>query len=499
MEWITYLLKVSACTGVFYVCYFFFFKRLTFFSYNRYILLAVVLLSFLIPLLELAVHLDRQNGSASKGYYVMILDNQHFDAMPSDFKKTENTFTSHLNRRTIGVYLYWVVTLLLLLLFLFRLTRLFSLTKRPYNRVGNLKLIYKPKGFSNCSFFNYVFLDKQELSAEEISVLLKHESVHAIRLHSIDRMIITICKTLLWFNPVIYFIDKSLEQVHEFEADQLTSSLVGTRDYAHILLKMAAREKSVSLAHSFAKNPLKARIIMLFADPSKHLRKLTYLSLLPVSCLLIWLFGIKFVYAAQPHLQLGNEDISTAIGPDIDRFFGKAPLLSQIRLIGWNSAPNPLVYIDGKKYDAEILSQISPRCVKLAGVNYNNITLTTYHHKIEFATETDIENIYAEVKAEKTGNTYLRYRSKNEKGKVFDCVRMSAGPFAFGLYISPNKKVLIIIDDKKYSEEEAKNLDQSVIKPGSTFKVIRTCADMRTLYPQYAQQYGALIQILKPE
>src|SRR5690349_7020052 len=62
MEWLIYLLKVSACLGLFYIFYHFCLQRLTFFSVNRIYLLNTLAISFVIPALQLQV--ERSAGEA---------------------------------------------------------------------------------------------------------------------------------------------------------------------------------------------------------------------------------------------------------------------------------------------------------------------------------------------------------------------------------------------------------------------------------------------------
>lgn len=55
MEWLTYLLKVTACTALFFGFYLVVLRKLTFFKINRFYLLASLFLSFIIPALQLEV------------------------------------------------------------------------------------------------------------------------------------------------------------------------------------------------------------------------------------------------------------------------------------------------------------------------------------------------------------------------------------------------------------------------------------------------------------
>jgi hypothetical protein len=55
---IIYLLQVSACMGLFYGFYYLMLSRLTFFTINRWYLVATLVLSFVIPLLTITVRPD---------------------------------------------------------------------------------------------------------------------------------------------------------------------------------------------------------------------------------------------------------------------------------------------------------------------------------------------------------------------------------------------------------------------------------------------------------
>lgn len=55
MELLIYLLKVSACTALFFAFYLLVLRKLTFFKLNRFYLLGALVLSFTIPALQFKV------------------------------------------------------------------------------------------------------------------------------------------------------------------------------------------------------------------------------------------------------------------------------------------------------------------------------------------------------------------------------------------------------------------------------------------------------------
>ena len=55
MSWLIYLLEVACCHFLFWLVYRLFFQKLSSFHWNRMYLVATVVLSFLIPVLEIPV------------------------------------------------------------------------------------------------------------------------------------------------------------------------------------------------------------------------------------------------------------------------------------------------------------------------------------------------------------------------------------------------------------------------------------------------------------
>lgn len=287
-EFLYYLLKVSICLTFFLGGYVLFLKKLSFFKTNRVYLLATLGLSFVVP----ALRFERNSALVSPGLF------NGYDPIEQISSKTlaPITINNELNSFSIAEclgYLYLLITIVLLLRSFFKIYRLIQSTNVRYTRVKDLKVIYKQSGFVNCSFFNYVFIDPSNLRNEEMQILLKHEQVHARQLHTLDKLILLICKGVLWFNPVIYWYEKALEEVHEFEADAITANEFSANIYANLLVELAAKQQFHPVLHSFSKHSLKERITMLFATSSKTGLKWSYLTVIPLLVCLTWLFAFK--------------------------------------------------------------------------------------------------------------------------------------------------------------------------------------------------------------
>ena len=296
MELLSYLLKVSACTVLFFAFYLLVLRRLTFFKINRFYLLITLMISFIIPTLHFTV--EREIVQQEIINAPIVLPDTEISEVgyqtPIIVGK-EPMLEEAFDYYSLLPYLYLVTVIILLLLASWRLFQLVRHTRNSVEKINGLKIVSKAKGFTNCSFFNYVFIDEGNLTEAELSILLKHEEVHAKQFHSIDKIILIVIKAVLWFNPVVYLYDKALEQAHEYEADETTSQNFGTPEYAGLLLRLAISKSEMPLVHNFVKSPIKERIKMLFNSKSKNMKKLMYLLALPIGLGLLWGFTVDVV------------------------------------------------------------------------------------------------------------------------------------------------------------------------------------------------------------
>jgi len=303
MDLLIYLLKVSACTALFFAFYLLVLKKLTFFKFNRFYLLGALLISFIIPALQFNVEKEIEVQQVIQPTPIATDIIADINSGVIDVKVLQVT-PLEFNWLSLIPYTYCIIAFAILGFGLFHLYRIISHTKSVSASSRGLKIVYKTNGFTNCSFFKYVFIDNENLTETEISVLLKHEAVHAEQYHSIDKILMIICKAFLWFNPIVYFFDKELEQTHEYEADLITSAFCGSERYASLLLRLAISKSEMPLVHNFVKSPVKERIKMLFNSKSKEMKKFSYLLSLPIVFCLVWVFAVEVVYA---QTQLKNE------------------------------------------------------------------------------------------------------------------------------------------------------------------------------------------------
>jgi mono/diheme cytochrome c family protein len=274
-----YLAKAAICLIPFYALYITVLRRLTFFRWNRFYLLASLALSMIIPILPVGYAAPVTPGSlghtAGGGYAIGIV--------------AENT-VAVVNHPVFSLpgWQDWLVLVYLLgtaVTFFFLIRNLWKIYKlintgNP-DHYGDLRVLSADDKIPTASFFSYVFINRGDLTEEDIGQILVHEHYHAIKLHSLDVLFIEIVKVLWWFSPVVYFYKNSLQEAHEYEVDQAVCRQYDRKNYAGLLLRLNTA-LSLAPANMFSLHPLKDRVKMLFNSRSRQNRKWMYLLMLPL-------------------------------------------------------------------------------------------------------------------------------------------------------------------------------------------------------------------------
>ena len=520
MEWLIYLLKVSTCTGLFYAFYHLVLRKLTFFKLNRAYLVLTLILSFSIPKLAIEIQgVSHPQVLQSVTSSINTSNQPDLRGSKLQLQATDNPNGRNFDWQKIVLQVYLIVAATVFVWFLSKIIKILLHTRKVDRVEGRLRIIYKSKGFTNCSFFNYVFIDHNNLDQERIDSLLKHESVHAVRLHSIDKLLIALCRSILWFNPFIYFYGSALEQAHEYDADEVAAEKIGEASYAQLLLAIATNHHTLNIVHGFATHPIKQRIKMLFTKKSKVMKKYSYLLGLPIVFGLVWLFGTQVVYASKLKTPLERTSIlkeASSAETDLDYSITELDRLSAyagkilenvqplkkafvsdtLRLVGVEQRKDVKVIIDGKQYPSSILTEIGPRCIKSSSVGNNTIKITTKDNKILYALEYEKQNAKVKQAAVKSRRFYTRYVQKNQDGSSYSIamLRNLQGASAATM-LSLKGKVFIMINNKHYREDELKalNFDSESVKRISTLVAI----DKHTVavsHPQYSKEYESVLK-----
>ncbi len=209
-----YLIKVVVCSGLLYAWYFFVLRNKRFHQYNRFYLLAITLLAWIIPICSIELWVEPVEELSFRFLTVV-------SATDAIVAKQKASFFISLTAEQIAALFYSVVAsffLLTLTVSLFKIRRLISQHARQLWH--NITFVFI-QGDSPFSFFRYIFWNREiDIESLQGQQIFNHELVHVKERHSLDKLLIDLVLIPGWVNPFFWLIRKELSMIHEFIADQ---------------------------------------------------------------------------------------------------------------------------------------------------------------------------------------------------------------------------------------------------------------------------------------
>ena len=280
---VTYIIQLSVFLLLFWGVYELFLKKETFFTYNRWYLLLTPIISALLPFLSFNV-LESYAVEAQQLVQLPAV----FIGDPVVQEIPNQTVTNPTN--SIGFfekYAWWLAyglgVLISLLLFIKKIFQFQQIRKQgEVSYLNDLKLVEVNNSSMACTFFKTIYLGS-DLAETEKAQILKHEQVHAQQYHSLDLLFFEILKIAIWFNPVVYFYQKQITNLHEYIADAEATKNSDKKSYYESLLKVAFGSEQISFINQFFNHSLiKKRILMLQKSKSARAAKFKFLILIPL-------------------------------------------------------------------------------------------------------------------------------------------------------------------------------------------------------------------------
>jgi TonB family protein len=76
-------------------------------------------------------------------------------------------------------------------------------------------------------------------------------------------MLLELLKLFCWFNPVVYLLKRSLEEVHEYLADAAVTRQHDARQYSQVMVEQVFQTMNLTFTQSFNRSLIKKRIAMI--------------------------------------------------------------------------------------------------------------------------------------------------------------------------------------------------------------------------------------------
>lgn len=295
---------ISFCLFIFYKCVL---ENEKNHQFNRFYLLMSLVLSIIVPLLDLSFLFSNQ--------VIQEPINQI-----SQVFTAERSNVSELVETNQSIDLWFLLYGTLCVILLFRLiwrVSIFQQISVKEERIERRthRLILTRKLTDPFTFMKSVFLNKDAFNRGEIEPeILRHEQCHAEQYHSLDVLFAECVKIAFWMNPIMYLFKKSIQLNHEFIADEyVLSKSDSVRDYQYLLLQKSTKNKYHYLASNINFIMTKKRLLMMKKSKSP-LRLIKAISAIPFMILLSFLFSNNLI---------GQADESKVSTMSKDRFYEK--------------------------------------------------------------------------------------------------------------------------------------------------------------------------------
>lgn len=284
-----YFLQVTLCSALMMGYYWVVLRNKRFHQYNRFYLLAVAILSWLIPLIKIRWERPELMGTQVVRFLSVVADNNaEMDAVVARQGYVWDSMQ-------LVSALYFTVAALLLLSVFIALFRIYRLLKTASCKsLGDVYLIITQVKGTPFSFFRYIFWNEAiDLRSDAGKQILQHELAHVKQQHSADKLLIQLVLVAGWFNPFFWLLRREMSMIHEFIADQQAVGNGDAAALAQMLLTAAYPQQQFALTHPFFFSPIKRRLQMLTNHKNPRFSYLRRLVVLPLLALMVVLFAFR--------------------------------------------------------------------------------------------------------------------------------------------------------------------------------------------------------------
>ncbi len=144
--------------------------------------------------------------------------------------------------------------------------------------------------------------------------IILHEKAHILYHHSLDILLLTLVEAVQWWNPFVYLLGMYLRDVHEYEADDyVLRQGISCHAYSELVIRKAVGANSYTFANNFNHSLTKKRISMMHKANSKRSKRSWVLYFLPMTLLALSAF-------ATPEFQKASNLIEQTVKPSSSTF-----------------------------------------------------------------------------------------------------------------------------------------------------------------------------------
>ena len=281
-----YVIKAAITLALLYSCFFLFLSKETFHRFNRCMLVGIMLVSLVMPMF----HFTTEHPTTLNEEVYIVQNYIEHDTPPIIVTAQQAQGITWIQALT-WIYMAGVVLMLILTLVqATSLIRFMSSGVRHTDTQGNTVILHN-NDVPPFSIFRYIVMSVKDYESSR-QYILTHEQEHIRLGHTYDLLLLQGMKTLMWFNPFIWFLSRDLKAVHEYEADQaVINQGIDAKSYQQLLVMKVVGNRLQPFTNNLNHGSLKKRIVMMYQKPSNRWLMLKALCAIPVAALTINTFA----------------------------------------------------------------------------------------------------------------------------------------------------------------------------------------------------------------
>lgn len=303
-EFIVYSVKISLCLVMFYVFYKLLLSRTTLHTFNRFVILALVAVSMVLPFVHVTVSEPVVEGAVSIDQLVM---------MATVVEQERPEF--HFSAINVAVLIYIIGVAVFFIRMLLSYAGIHRIMKRAGTVVDDdgVRIYVVDGDIAPFSWFRNIVISAADYR-DNRRAIITHEKAHVARGHSVDILLCNILTVVQWFNPAAWLLKAELQDVHEYEADEaVLRSGIDATGYQLLLVRKAVGDRLFAIANNLSKDSLKKRIIMMKTKKTNRWESMKALVVLPLAAIAVVAFASPEVAEVENEVVAESQQLVQAV------------------------------------------------------------------------------------------------------------------------------------------------------------------------------------------
>lgn len=308
---VIYILEVIACSGVLTALYSLIIERKVDFLFARLFLIFSVLLSAVIPMINIPVWeaaLVPQLTEVTVG-----------EVSTEVVQGTVTSFDFNFVALIWAVYGVGVAlcmgSIVLQMVNILNIRRVGQMTT-----FDGVNIVRSQQNIASFSLFKTIYIGNNTADTD-LPTIVAHERSHIAHKHSVERVVMEIFKALLWWNPFVWIASRRLVEAHEFEAD---NDVIGSGCDANLYVATLLKHLfgySPEIANGLHNSLTKKRLKMILKGNSGRYALLRKVAVIPVLGVLFALFSLTTKEAVAQDVQQSKVEVAVTEINDYQDFY----------------------------------------------------------------------------------------------------------------------------------------------------------------------------------